>query len=252
MKIKDTLLLCTAPFWRMGILCVFFWLCGNMASAQDAGKRGYMKSSLQESETAAASWSNAVEGLDYTPRKKKKKKDKVDDDSDSSPNLDFLNNSLFSGNWSAIFKVLFFVLVIGLLTFLIIRIMGGTAFLSNRKVEKEEINYSIETVEADIHKSDIEGFAQHALREKDYKLAIRLYYLQVLKVLSQNKSIKWKRDKTNNEYIREMRQNAHFKDFRKTTRLFEQAWYGDVQIQEQDFERVKPQFVNLLDALDKK
>lgn len=254
MKIKDTLLFCTAPLWRMGMLCVFFWLLANMASAQDSGKRGYMKSSYQEKETSAASWSKAVEGLDYSPRKKKKEEDiETHNDDYNDPDLDFLDNgSLFNGDWSNIFKVLFFLLVIGALVFLILRIMGGTAFLTNKKVEKDIINYSIETVEADIHKSDIEGFAQHALNEKDYKLAIRLYYLQVLKILSQNKLIKWKRNKTNNEYIREMRQNAHFKDFRQTTRLFEQAWYGDVTIEEQDFERIKPGFVNLIAALDEK
>ena len=93
------------------------------------------------------------------------------------------DGSLFSGDWSGFFKVFFFILVIGLLAYITLRLMGNAVFLSNKRVDDKDLEYSIDKIEEDIHQSDLEGFARHALDKQDYKLAIRLYFLQILKNL---------------------------------------------------------------------
>jgi len=232
------------------LMLFFFFMLFQIPTidAQDAGQREYLRSPLQE-RTAEGAWNRATNGLDYSKRKKKKEKERRENEPVEQSDSDaprYGEGSLFDGDWSAIFKVLFFVIIIGFLAFLTLRLVGGNPFLANKKIEKEHIQYSIEEVEADIHKSDLEGFARHALDSENYKLAIRLYYLQIIKLLSQNKNIKWKRDKTNKAYVREMHGTEYYKEFRTITRLFERVWYGDVNIKETDFDRMRPQFLEFL------
>lgn len=228
----------------MGFLMLFQ---SSVAMAQDDGQREYLRSYLKERPNEGA-WDKATNGLDFSKRKKKKERERRErtesSNNDNGPN--YGEGSLFDGDWSSIFKILFFVIVIGLLVFLTLRLVGGNPFLMNKRVEKENINYSIEDVEADIHKSDLEGFARHALDKQDYKLAVRLYYLQIIKLLSQNRLIKWKRDKTNRAYINEMKGSDYFKDFRSVTRLFERVWYGDINLQKNEFEQLRPRFLEFL------
>lgn len=238
----------TSKIIILGVMGLFFLFQSAIAVAQDDGQQDYLRSYLEERPNESA-WDRATNGLDYSKRKKKKEEEEPETQTSPSNSGDGPNygeGSLFDGDWSSIFKVLFFVIVIGLLVFLTLKLVGGNPFLMNRRIEKENINYSIKEVEADIHKSDLEGFARHALDQQDYKLAIRLYYLQIIKLLSQNKLIKWKRDKTNKAYVREMKGSDYFKEFRSITRLFERVWYGDVDLQQSEFEKVRPQFLDFL------
>jgi hypothetical protein len=214
---------------KMMILAVLGFLMlfqSPEAIAQDDGQQEYLRSYLEERPVDRA-WDRATNGLDYSKRKKKKERERREETQPS--------NSNDGPNYGE-----------GSLVFLTLRLVGGNPFLVNRRIDKENINYSIEEVEADIHTSDLEGFARHALDKQDYKLAVRLYYLQIIKLLSQNKLIKWKRDKTNRAYINEMKGSDYFKDFRSVTRLFERVWYGDVHLQKSDFEQVRPRFLEFL------
>ena len=56
-----------------------------------------------------------------------------------------------------------------------------------------------------IHETDLERFLREALAQGNYTLAIRLYYLQVIKDLSAKSAIRWSREKTNRDYQRELR-----------------------------------------------
>ncbi len=242
------------PSLALKIVClVGFCFLANVPTvwAQDADKQKYIGTAFEERTSKNDSWDRVTNGLDYSKKRKKKKEEPQETNTSTNDN-NLGRGSLFDGNWAGVFKILFFVVVIGLLVFLTLRLMGGTAFLSNKKIDKDNIEYSIEKVEADIHKSDLEGFARHALDKQDYKLAIRLYYLQIIKVLSQNKTIKWKRDKTNNAYVNEMRGTEYFREFRNLTRSFERVWYGDSDIQSNDFNKIRPRFLDFLEKINAK
>ena len=215
------------------------------ALAQDTGNDTYENTSIKEHEFDKDNWERAVKGLDYSKNKKEEEEEEEPEDVTPPETNDFdWDGSIFDGNWSSFFKVFFFIIVIGLLAFIIIKMMGSTAFLSNKNVDKTALKYSIDKVEENIHEADLEDFARHALDKKDYKLAIRLYFLQILKHLSINNFIKWKRDKTNKEYVREMSGTDLFKEFRTISRLFERVWYSDVTVQEHQFNQIRPRFLD--------
>jgi hypothetical protein len=153
--------------------------------------------------------------------------------------------------WAAVFKWTIVGLAISIFAVLLYNVLGsGSVFKpKGKKITTKKDTFSIETIEANIHESNLDQHIHEALQQNNYTLAIRLYYLAVIKELSLNKLIKWKRDKTNRDYLREMRPTALFTPYQDTTRIFERVFYGNATIQEQDFVLLKPRFVDLLNKI---
>jgi len=155
--------------------------------------------------------------------------------------------------WAAVFKWTIVGMAISIFAVLLYNVLGSGSIFKpkGKKVTTKKDTFSIETIEANIHESDLDQHIREALQQNNYTLAIRLYYLAVIKELSLHKLIKWKRDKTNRDYLREMRPTALFTPYQDTTRIFERVFYGEAKIQEHDFVLLKPRFVELLEEIRK-
>lgn len=93
-----------------------------------------------------------------------------------------------------------------------------------------EINYS-----RDIAKATAEG---------NYRLAVRLLFLQLLKNLSEKEIIHYKQDRTNFDYLLQLQQSAYYSDFFRLARNYEYAWYGKFDMSKETFSAVKKDFEN--------
>lgn len=128
-----------------------------------------------------------------------------------------------------------------ILLFFIIRVTGMTgAGLFGKKNKEEKLNYQVGT--EDIHTLDFEEAIRQATGNQNFRLAVRLLYLQVLKKLTDRGLINWKVNKTNSTYIRELQGTAYQQPFGRLTLQFENNWYGDLPIDEKEFVQVKDQF----------
>ena len=103
----------------------------------------------------------------------------------------------------------------------------------------------IGTVHEDIHEIDFDKIIAEAISNKHYRIAIRYLYLKSLRDLSLKGFIIWKADKTNLDYLNELRLPAFEKPFGEVTRLFDYAWYGNIEINEPLFQRIKIVFDKL-------
>lgn len=65
-----------------------------------------------------------------------------------------------------------------------------------------------------------------AVNAGNYRLAIRLWYLQTLKNLAEDELISYKQESTNSQYLQQLNDTNFYKPFRLLTRSFEYAWYG--------------------------
>ncbi len=87
----------------------------------------------------------------------------------------------------------------------------------------------------DIHKINFNELIAAALSEKDYRRAVRLHFLKLLKELTDKNLIVWKADKTNNDYFIEL-SNASFRgQFKELAFLYEHIWYGNFDMDESNF-----------------
>lgn len=102
------------------------------------------------------------------------------------------------------------------------------------------VSYSVS--DDDINTIDFDAEIGRALDGRDYRLAIRLYYLFTLKMLSDRSLIDWQIDKTNISYVRELEVNALKDRFSKLTAFFENHWYGNLALSQEEFEEVRNSF----------
>lgn len=100
-----------------------------------------------------------------------------------------------------------------------------------------------ENTEEDIHTIDFNTIINQAIQKENYKLAIRYYYLWLLKTFSDKGVIEWNIDKTNLDYITEIKDKETQQQFKFLSYIYEYSWYGDFKLTSIDFEKAKQAFI---------
>ncbi len=107
-----------------------------------------------------------------------------------------------------------------------------TALFSDAKTKP---NVVYKEIAEDIRAIDLFKLLEEAIENKDHRSAIRYYYLIILKQLDERKLIKWQQDKTNAQYLRELKDGLVKDKFSKATYIFDNVWYGDVSLMEEKY-----------------
>jgi hypothetical protein len=98
----------------------------------------------------------------------------------------------------------------------------------------------------DIQELDLPTLLKKALDEKNFRLAVRYYYLSLLKNLDLNGMIKWEKDKTNRDYLSELFAREYFyPEMRSLTRSYEEVWYSDHEFAEPSLRSLIGEFESL-------
>jgi hypothetical protein len=141
-----------------------------------------------------------------------------------------------------------------LIAFAVIAILFGiykseikSIFFSNKNVNGIKASESIE----DIHSIDFEAMIEEAITNRNYRYALRLNYLRTLKILSDKNIIIWKIDKTNHEYLREIKHNSIKSNFINITNDFESTWYGGFEINQSHFADLQLKYKDFNSLLEK-
>lgn len=202
--------------------------------------------STQDQAFEEESWQEAIENLDYGDQEAMEKRQQEDQESSSSSTPRVSGGFIGLG---ATGQIILVVLLILLLIFIIARLMGHSIGGGGARLKKEH-QFSIEQLEENIHESDLERFLRLSLEAKDYHTALRIYYLMVIKRLSELGWILWKKEKTNYDYVREMRKRSGYSKFRSLTGAFEIIWYGEAPIGQSEYEILHPEFRRFVDELN--
>jgi hypothetical protein len=136
--------------------------------------------------------------------------------------------------WSGgLLKIIAYIAIFALVVFILYYILKNTSLKKNPKIvplEESDLGKDVQNIE-DL---DIESLLRQALENRNYRIAIRLYYLDLLKRLNAAGIITWKRDKTNRDYLTEIfSRDFHYDDIRKLTIGYETVWYGEHEIPEE-------------------
>lgn len=102
--------------------------------------------------------------------------------------------------------------------------------------------FAHDTMPNDIFSIPYEKSIADAVQQKNYRMAVRLLYLQALANLSMQGIIQFGQDKTNSEYLAQLYHTAYYKDFFKLTRSFEYTWYGQFLLTPTAFEMLQKDF----------
>jgi hypothetical protein len=241
---KYSIYICLILFFVLGFATDFY--------ANDA-TRAYQNENLRVKKFDKAEWRASAKGMKFSknPNAKKKKKKQATDNTNGTGTIappEPREPSTFSFKDFA--QTLLIIIAVIILAFVIFKVVAGDAILVNKEVKRRK-PVTLEEIETNLQEADVEGFLKQALLDKDYRLAIRLYYLAIIKELSAKGVIEWKKDKTNGHYMRELRNKKHpkLKDFRAVTRIFEYVWYSNMAFDGGQFEEVRINFKDLLASI---
>lgn len=109
------------------------------------------------------------------------------------------------------------------------------------------IQFTIE--EEDINNINFDAAIAAALQDNNYRLAIRLVYLQTLKHLSDRAVIDWQLNKTNHNYELEIQASELRTLFIQLTDIFEFVWYGNAAIGEERYVAMQVKFNDIKNTL---
>ena len=98
--------------------------------------------------------------------------------------------------------------------------------------------------EEEIENLDIDLLLSKALEDKNYRLAVRYYYLNTLKKLSAINLITIDKDKTNSDYLFEIKDLNSRKEFSKLSYIYDYVWYGEFKLDDVRFQQIQKAFNN--------
>lgn len=102
--------------------------------------------------------------------------------------------------------------------------------IAQKPYEPVDISENPENIDIDFSR-----FIQEALDAKNYKMAIRITYLNLLKMLQEYKILKWHKHFTNQNYIEQLKGTVIQNDFEQFTRIYESSWYGNYSVNENKY-----------------
>ena len=221
----------------------------NYTNKEQAGDTIYIDTSLYYSSPVVspdtvAAWKNLKEfayvkkldSLLKAQQRKEKIKEKVEETGSSGPN--FLSRLLSSGGlqiflWALAILFVLFILYKLFLTDGVFRKTPKAAKLNPPEVEEEIIN----------SESDFEILIRQAVQSGNYRLAVRYQYLQTLHKLANKNLIELAADKTNHQYVREIKNQNYQNGFAALTLNYEYVWYGEFAIEENIYKKMEQGFL---------
>lgn len=135
----------------------------------------------------------------------------------------------------------FFILVIWLFS----KVNPGRKFSGNSKESEVYLSPEEELIKGE----DLPALMKKAVKDGNFRLAVRYYYLNELRRLDELKIINYEYQKTNHEYFEEIEDSQLKNEFILITRFYEFIWYGSFKVTEYDFRIAEKSFLKIDQSL---
>jgi hypothetical protein len=143
---------------------------------------------------------------------------------------------------SPILTYIFYALALAIITYILWLVLKNISIKGKGKVSKKEAPDPSAPV-ADIKELEIDRLLREAMTAGNYRLAVRIYFLGLLKKLDEDGLITWKKDKTNRDYLTELfSKEYYFEEVKTLTLAYEEVWYGDHNFPDQTYEQIIASF----------
>ena len=150
-------------------------------------------------------------------------------------------------------RILWLTLAILALAWLLARLLRADAGGLFRRRSRDEMPEGALLLDVEhIETVNLDRLLEQALADQHYRDAARFLYLRALQTLAARGLIDWQKNKTNREYLREVRRAARpglDRPFADVTRLFEWIWYGEAAVDAERFAAVRARFDRFAEAL---
>lgn len=200
----------------------------------------YQEEKLPVKKFDETKWKKIIGNTDYNEEPPEPAKEQT---SDSGAPISF-------GNWNGdILRVMAYVCIIGVIIFILYAAAKNIKPGSPRRTITEAADTSAHV--ENIEDLDVNSLLHKTIAEGNFRLALRLYFLGLLKELNQQGVIVWKKDKTNHDYLSELSgKDFYYDEVRKLTLAYEQVWYGEHRLTTELYQQLFAEFENLHQKLN--
>lgn len=141
--------------------------------------------------------------------------------------------------------ILLILLAIYLIVKAILKKEGTWIFGS--KTDVDIIRY--DEIEKNLLLVDFEKLIKESIKSGEHRLSIRYYYLFLLKKLSEKNIIAWDAEKTNSDYLYEIKSPQLKANFEYLSYLYNYIWYGEFELTLTEFQKAKKAFDTTLQSI---
>ncbi len=129
--------------------------------------------------------------------------------------------------WRAFFRGFQWLLGLSIIVFIVYLITKGKLQWLFKKVEKPSApTIEPEVVDESSNKDYLHQLLRQAEQKQQYRMALRLRFLIMLHELEQKGAINIKPEKTNQQYLTELRTQSNYKNIKEAFKIYEYCWYG--------------------------
>ncbi|WP_188406825.1 DUF4129 domain-containing protein [Psychroflexus salis] len=139
-------------------------------------------------------------------------------------------------------------LVIIFIIWLFIKLNPGQNVLAEPKRDKVYFSNEEELIKT----KDLNKLKADAMANNNFRLAVRYWYLLILKDLDDLELIAYEFEKTNSDYAQELQNLSFANSFKQTTNYYNFAWYGGFDVNELQFQKIDRLFIQLQQQINKK
>lgn len=153
-----------------------------------------------------------------------------------------------SMNFVALLMKFLAVVIVVVVIYLIVKTLINKEgqWIFGKDAGKKNIHYS--EIEKNIHLLDFEKLIKESIGNGEKRIAVRYYYLWLLKIMAQNHYIEWDIEKTNSDYLYELQSPVHKEEFTYLSYLYNYIWYGEFEIDDSTFNKTEKRFKNSIKA----
>ena len=144
----------------------------------------------------------------------------------------------------------YLLLAIGIL--IIIRLLYRYDVFKRRAAQQNPPDIQLADDEKIVKSSNISELIKNAKAQNDHRMAVRYLYLNLLRQLDEREYIRFKKDKTNDDYIAEFKHQPLIPEFENLTYYYDFIWYGQYPLDEAFFSQIEQKFDHFLAQINKK
>jgi hypothetical protein len=167
------------------------------------------------------------------------KKEKEKEEARIKPDLEYV--PFMQRTWV---QTLLWIIIIGGFAYAIMwYLMDSQVGLFRKKnVPVRDMHGAVEEMPEDIFAIQFQQEIDKALAQGNYRLAVRVHFLRLLRNLSDKNLIQYKQEKTNLDYLMELSSKTWYAEFFRLTRHFEYSWYGHFEVEEPTYRIIASEF----------
>jgi hypothetical protein len=147
-----------------------------------------------------------------------------------------------------VLKILAIALILFVIYLIVKSIMNKEGqWIFGKKSDRSVIRY--DEIEKNLHLVDFEKLIKDSIKLDEKRLTIRYYYLWLLKKMSEKQVIEWDIEKTNSDYLYEIKNEKLKEQFGYVSYLYNYIWYGEFDIDAATFEKATATFQKTIQSI---